>query len=56
MGLRGVWPPFPEIGHFGLFHPCPDFLPFSGGLRSAWKIQKGKVFFLTVRFVFFLDG
>ena len=40
-GLRGVWPPFLEIGRnrpfspfFCLFRPCPE------GWKSTWKIQK----------------
>ena len=40
-GLRGVWPPFLEIGRnrpfspfSGLFHPFPE------GGKSTWKIQK----------------
>ena len=40
-GLRGVWPPFPEIGRNRPFSPffCP-FRPFLEGLKSTWKIQK----------------
>ena len=38
-GLRGVWPPFPEIGRNRLFFFC-YFLPFSGGTKSTWEIQK----------------
>ena len=40
-GLRGVWPPFPEIGRnrpkspfFCLFRPFPE------GAKSTWEIQK----------------
>ena len=40
-GLRGVWPPFPEIGRNRPFSPffCL-FCPFPEGLKSTWKIQK----------------
>ena len=40
-GLRGVWPPFPEIGRNRPFSPffCL-FRPFPEGLKSTWKIQK----------------
>ena len=40
-GLRGVWPPFPEIGRNRPFSPffCL-FRPFPGGAKSAWEIQK----------------
>ena len=40
-GLRGVWPPFPEIGRNRPFPPffCL-FRPFQEGLKSTWKIQK----------------
>ena len=40
-GLRGVWPPFPEIGRNRPFPPffCL-FRPFPEGLKSTWKIQK----------------
>ena len=41
-GLRGVWPPFLEIGLFRrLFRPFSDnFRPFPEGLQSTWEIQK----------------
>ena len=40
-GLRGVWPPFPEIGRNRPFSPffCL-FRPFPEGPKSPWKIQK----------------
>ena len=40
-GLRGVWPPFPEIGRNRPFPPffCL-FRPFPEGLKSTWKIQE----------------
>ena len=40
-GLRGVWPPFLEIGRNRPFSPffCL-FRPFPGGAKSTWKIQK----------------
>ena len=40
-GLRGVWPPLPEIGRNRPFSPffCL-FRPFPDGLESTWKIQK----------------
>ena len=40
-GLRGVWPPFPEIGWNRPFPPffCL-FRPFPEGAKSTWKIQK----------------
>ena len=40
-GLRGVWPPFPEIGRNRPFSPffCL-FRPFPEGPKSTWKIQK----------------
>ena len=40
-GLRGVWPPLPEIGRNRPFSPffCL-FCPFPEGLKSTWKIQK----------------
>ena len=40
-GLRGAWPPFPEIGRnrpFSLFFCL--FRPFPEGLKSTWEIQK----------------
>ena len=41
-GLRGVWPPFPEISRN---RPCSPFFylffcTFPEGLKSTWKIQK----------------
>ena len=40
-GLRGVWPPFPEIGRNRPFSPfCCLFRPFPEGLKSTWEIQK----------------
>ena len=40
-GLRGVWPPFPEIGRN---RPFPPFFclsrPFPEGTKSTWEIQK----------------
>ena len=43
-GLRGVWPPFPEIDRnrpfspfFWLFRPFPD------GAKSTWEIQKTEI-------------
>ena len=48
-GLRGVWPPFPEIilfrPFFCLLRPCPD------GPKSTWQIQKNEekgLFFLKI--------
>ena len=40
-GLRGVWPPFPEIGRNRPFSPffCL-FRPFPEGAKSTWQIQK----------------
>ena len=40
-GLRGVWPPFPEIGRNRPKSPffCP-FRPFPEGAKSTWEIQK----------------
>ena len=40
-GLRGVWPPFPEIGRNRPFSPffCL-FRPFPDCAKSTWKIQK----------------
>ena len=40
-GLRGVWPPFLEIGRNWPFSPffCL-FRPFPEGAKSAWEIQK----------------
>ena len=40
-GLRGVWPPFLEIGRNWPFSPffC-RFRPFPEGPKSTWKIQK----------------
>ena len=40
-GLRGVWPPFLEIGRNRPFSPffCP-FRPFPEGAKSTWEIQK----------------
>ena len=40
-GLRGVWPPFLEIGRNRPFSPffCL-FRPFSEGAKSTWEIQK----------------
>ena len=40
-GLRGVWPPFPEIGRNRPFSPffCL-FRPFPESLKSTWEIQK----------------
>ena len=40
-GLRGVWPPFPEIGRNRPFSPffCL-FRRFPEGAKSTWKIQK----------------
>ena len=40
-GLRGVWPPFPEIGRNRPFSPffCL-FRPFLEGAKSTWEIQK----------------
>ena len=40
-GLRGVWPPFPEIGRNRPFLPffCL-FRPFPEGAKSTWEIQK----------------
>ena len=39
--LRGVWPPFPEIGRNRPFSPffC-RFRPFPEGAKSTWEIQK----------------
>ena len=37
-GLRGVWPPFPEIGRNRPFSPF--FRPFPEGAKSTWEIQK----------------
>ena len=40
-GLRGVWPPSPEIGRNRPFSPFSClFRPFPGGAKSTWKIQK----------------
>ena len=40
-GLRGVWPPFQEIGRNRPFSPffCL-FYPFPEGPKSTWEIQK----------------
>ena len=40
-GLRGVWPPFLEIGRNRPFSPffCL-FCPFPEGTKSTWEIQK----------------
>ena len=40
-GLRGVWPPFQEIGRNRPFSPffCL-FRSFPEGAKSTWKIQK----------------
>ena len=40
-GLRGVWPPFLEIGQNRPFSPifCP-FRPLPEGAKSTWEIQK----------------
>ena len=40
-GLRGVWPPFLEIGRNRPFSPffCL-FRPFPEGAKSTWEIQK----------------
>ena len=40
-GLRGVWPPFPEVGRSRPFSPffCL-FRPFPESLKSTWEIQK----------------
>ena len=40
-GLRGVWPPFLEIGRNRPFSPffCL-FRPFPEGAKGTWKIQK----------------
>ena len=40
-GLRGVWPPFLEIGRNRPFSPffCL-FRPFPEGTKSTWEIQK----------------
>ena len=40
-GLRGVWPPFLEIGRNQPFSPffCL-FRPFQEGAKSTWEIQK----------------
>ena len=40
-GLRGVWPPFLEIGRNRPFFPffCL-FCPFPQGAKSTWEIQK----------------
>ena len=40
-GLRGVWPPFPEIGRNRSFSPffCL-FRPFPEGAKGTWEIQK----------------
>ena len=40
-GLRGVWPPFPEIGKNWPFSPFFYlFRPFPEGTKSTWEIQK----------------
>ena len=40
-GLRGVWPPFLEIGRNRPFSPfCCPFRPFPEGTKSTWEIQK----------------
>ena len=39
-GLRGVWPPFLEIGQNRPFSPIFGlFRPFPGCLKSIWEIQ-----------------
>ena len=40
-GLRGVWPPFPEIGRNRPFSPFFCLCrPFPERLKDTWKIQK----------------